>query len=262
MAAVIISHRLNMSHLVQEGLTAARVGDMAQARQLLTQATEESPQNVEAWLALAGVVEPLEEKERCFTKVLAIEPQNSQAQAGLERVKEKLASQVVTDTGVGFCYRHPEVETALRCNRCGKFICPKCAKRTPVGFRCPDCIRQQEDRFYTGETKDYLIAVMVSLPLSFIIVALFTNILGSFWLFGLLLSFILAPVVAGSIAEAVRWAVGKRRSRYLGQVVAACFGLSCLFFILPFLFIGAWYALMPPAILLFVGTTTILARLR
>ncbi|MBA2247993.1 MAG: hypothetical protein H0W23_07685 [Chloroflexia bacterium] len=29
--------------------------------------------------------------------------------------------------------------TGLRCNRCGKPICPRCAVRTPVGMRCPDC---------------------------------------------------------------------------------------------------------------------------
>lgn len=37
------------------------------------------------------------------------------------------------------CSYHPEVQTGLRCSRCGKPICPKCAVRTPVGLRCPDC---------------------------------------------------------------------------------------------------------------------------
>lgn len=37
------------------------------------------------------------------------------------------------------CSYHPNVMTGLRCNRCGKPICPQCAVRTPVGFRCPDC---------------------------------------------------------------------------------------------------------------------------
>lgn len=37
------------------------------------------------------------------------------------------------------CSYHPNVMTGLRCNRCGKPICPKCAVRTPVGMRCPDC---------------------------------------------------------------------------------------------------------------------------
>ncbi len=37
------------------------------------------------------------------------------------------------------CSYHPKVMTMLRCSRCGKPICPRCAVRTPVGLRCPDC---------------------------------------------------------------------------------------------------------------------------
>lgn len=37
------------------------------------------------------------------------------------------------------CTYHPDVKTGLRCSRCGKPICPKCAVRTPVGLRCPEC---------------------------------------------------------------------------------------------------------------------------
>ncbi len=37
------------------------------------------------------------------------------------------------------CADHPDTETRLRCSRCGKPICPRCAVRTPVGMRCPDC---------------------------------------------------------------------------------------------------------------------------
>ena len=63
---------------------------------------------------------------------------------------------------VTVCYRHPDVETSLRCNRCGKPICTKCAELTPVGYRCPDCVRQQQDKFYTGGNLDYVIAVLVA----------------------------------------------------------------------------------------------------
>ena len=37
------------------------------------------------------------------------------------------------------CSYHPDVMTRLRCSRCEKPICPKCAVRTPVGLRCPEC---------------------------------------------------------------------------------------------------------------------------
>jgi len=35
------------------------------------------------------------------------------------------------------CLRH-KAETRLSCAECSTPICPKCAVRTPVGFKCPD----------------------------------------------------------------------------------------------------------------------------
>ncbi len=37
------------------------------------------------------------------------------------------------------CARHPQVETALTCARCGTPICPRCLIQTPVGAKCPPC---------------------------------------------------------------------------------------------------------------------------
>jgi hypothetical protein len=252
------------SDLVQQGLTAARVGDTKQARRLLEQATQDMPDNVDAWLALAGVVDYMEEKRNCFEKVLALDPENSEAQAGLALVEQKIAeSSPISDgdAGITYCYRHPDVETGLRCNRCGKPICPKCAQRTPVGFRCPDCIREQEDKFYTGTNTDYLIAVVIALPLSLIAAGLYVFILSMIGFWGWIIGFFVAPAVAGFIAEAVRRGVGKRRSRYLGWVVAACLILATLPFVLAAL-VGYGGGLILAGMFMVLGTTTVLARLR
>lgn len=150
-----------MADKLQQGRTAARVGDLAEARRLLTAAVKEMPTEVEVWLELAGVVDSLEEKKSCLEKVLLLDPDNAQAKTSLSLLKNKLASQpraaeVPAESGPAFCYRHPQVETGLHCNRCNKAICAKCAQRTPVGFRCPDCMLEIEERYYSKAENNYL----------------------------------------------------------------------------------------------------------
>ena len=43
------------------------------------------------------------------------------------------------DTFNNNCLRHPNVQSNLRCGRCGVLICPQCMMQSPVGARCPDC---------------------------------------------------------------------------------------------------------------------------
>jgi hypothetical protein len=177
-------------------------------------------------------------------------------------MSETIHAEPMHDDITTFCYRHPDAETSLRCNRCGKPICAKCAVRTPVGFRCPDCVREQQDKFYTGSNLDYVIAVAVALPLSLIAAAIFTFVIARIGFFSWIISFIAAPAAGGAIAEAVRKAVGRRRSRHLSTVVAACLVLGVAPFLLLVLFGGNLFGLIVPGILLFFGVGTIIARLR
>ena len=40
------------------------------------------------------------------------------------------------------CYRHPERETGVRCQRCERPICPVCMVPAPVGVQCVECVRR------------------------------------------------------------------------------------------------------------------------
>lgn len=132
------------------------------------------------------------------------------------------------------CANHPTVETRLRCNRCGKPICNRCAVQTPVGYRCRECVRGQQTVFETTRTLDYPVAAAVSAVGTGIAVGVL-GFLG-FW------GFFVAPIVGGGLGEVVRWFVGRRRSRYLGRwaVVGGILGMLAVvgFQLIPFLFLA------------------------
>lgn len=123
-----------------------------------------------------------------------------------------------------YCANHPQVETSLRCNRCGKPICPKCAISTPTGYRCKECVRGQQKVFETSLWYDYLSASVISGLLSL----LGSRIIPAFGFFTLLL----APVAGVIIAEAIRFAVRRRRSKRLFQIAAIAATVGSLPFLI------------------------------
>lgn len=171
-----------------------------------------------------------------------------------------------------YCANHPQTPTRLRCNKCGKLICTKCAVRTPVGYRCRECVRSQQQIFETARWYDYLVAAVISLPLG----ALSAGLLGNLGFF----MFFLAPVAGGITAEIVRAAVRRRRGKHLTLAAAAAFALGALgltliplagFLVLAVLNgqdLGAMLSgrlllgLLWPLIFTVISTSTLYARLR
>jgi tetratricopeptide (TPR) repeat protein len=77
----------DIAELLRQGIAAAKAGRGQQARALLTQVIEQDKGNEQAWLWLSGVVESRDDRRLCLEQVLAINPGNVYAQAGLRQIE-------------------------------------------------------------------------------------------------------------------------------------------------------------------------------
>jgi len=160
-----------------------------------------------------------------------------------------------------YCANHPDVETSLRCANCEKPICPKCAVRTPTGYRCRECVRGQQKVFDTSEWWDYPVAFFLAATLS----AIGSFVAGAFGFFVIFL----APAAGMGIAEVVRFAVRRRRSPqlFLMAAIGAALGAApaILMALLPLL-LGAGrsnlFGLIWQGIYIVTVTTSVYYRLR
>jgi membrane associated rhomboid family serine protease len=41
-----------------------------------------------------------------------------------------------------YCYRHPDRQSFIHCQRCSRTICPQCQTQAAVGVQCPECVRE------------------------------------------------------------------------------------------------------------------------
>ena len=119
-----------------------------------------------------------------------------------------------------YCYAHPQRETLLRCNRCEKPICIKCAQLTPTGYRCKECVQGQQKHFDTSIASDYIIAPVIAGVLAFL-----GSLIIPVWFILVIFG---GPIAGTVIAEVVRFAVKKRRSRKLFTLVGIGTAAGCL----------------------------------
>jgi membrane associated rhomboid family serine protease len=103
------------------------------------------------------------------------------------------------------CYRHPDRETGVRCQRCERPICPDCMIPAPVGVQCPDCVRRARQAVPAGRR---LRLASGRLTLTGILVAVNVGV----WVLGLVLAGPAAPqaVMAGSPLAGVAGLSGPR----------------------------------------------------
>lgn len=134
-----------------------------------------------------------------------------------------------TSSEVLYCTVHPTIQTSLRCNKCGRPMCTKCARRTPVGYRCRECVSNQQAIFFNSQPLDPLIQLVVSTILSTVAAALIGLIGGALGIFLLFLVTIPASAFAGGlIADLAHRAAGRRHGRYGWLAVGAGVVLGAL----------------------------------
>ncbi|MEO8609845.1 MAG: B-box zinc finger protein [Chloroflexota bacterium] len=115
-----------------------------------------------------------------------------------------------------YCEVHSDRETALRCNKCGRLMCVECAVQTPVGYRCRECVRQHENKFYKASSNDDMKVFAVCAGIMIVAGAIFSAIN-----LGLFLALIVGFPAGGAVSEVALRFVQRRRGRHSGEIGAA-----------------------------------------
>lgn len=259
--------------LLRQADKVAAAGKRSAAVELYEQILAEAPNTAAAWAGLGNVLEDEAKRREAYERALSLNPGSEKAQRGLERLDGIVVEEPdeVEETAVPpepsvtipnptiededllvTCYRHPDRETGLRCYNCHKPICMECTRKTPVGYICPDCYREKEDIFFNNKTTDYIVASLITFPLSLILGFLAVSInLGFFFLF---FAIPIGGAIGGAIGRLAKRLIGYRRGRYLPHTVAAMLILGILIPALPLLLTGQLGRLLLPGILLFAAT--------
>ena len=233
--------------LLRQARKTESVGKRSAAERLYRDILAEAPDTVEAWLALAELTNDPAERLTAYERVLEIDPYQEKALAALNRPVPVTVQplEVITPSTPSrkqqpvdvqeaeedeeellfACYRHADRQTNLRCYNCARPICISCAKRTPVGYLCPICVREMEEPFFSATMLDYALAMIVSMILG-ALGAFLSSMLGFFVIF--------LAAGGGALIGRIAFRVARRhRGRYLPQLVATSVVIGALVVLLP-----------------------------
>ncbi len=115
-----------------------------------------------------------------------------------------------------YCAAHPQTETALRCGKCDKPICPRCMVHTPVGARCQRCADIRPHPIYQVTVHYYLRALGAGVGLALVGGIAWAILRGVPFV-----SFLASIGVGIAIGEGVSLSVNRKRGRGLQAIAAA-----------------------------------------
>ena len=78
--------------MLEDARTAVKAGDLARARELLTEYFKVEPKNPDAWLWMSAAVTTETERRACLKRALAIDPKNKAAILGLRLMGEQVGA--------------------------------------------------------------------------------------------------------------------------------------------------------------------------
>lgn len=64
-----------------------------------------------------------------------------------------MTSEAFTSNRDNYCYRHPDRQSFVLCQRCLRTICPECQTQAPVGVICPECLKAQRQEASPAQRK-------------------------------------------------------------------------------------------------------------
>lgn len=147
------------------------------------------------------------------------------------------------------CARHPNVETALSCGRCGTPICPNCSVAGPVGMRCRECASLRSSPLYQVPSQRFALATVAGVVAG-TLAGFVLQFIGFFILF-------VAPMIGGLLGEVVLRTTGRKRGPRLEFLAGASVVVGAA---LSVLLSGNLYRFANPVSLVFfllaIGLTT------
>jgi hypothetical protein len=135
------------------------------------------------------------------------------------------------DDGPMHCYRHPDRETYVRCGRCDRPICTRCAMQGPVGFRCKNCGTLANDPLTTFRPTQLALGLAIA-TIGGIAIAMVTGFTG--W-FGIIIAFFGGGIIAETVTRTIGFKRGPKMIAIVmggiivGSIVGSLLGWSVLF---------------------------------
>jgi hypothetical protein len=140
-------------------------------------------------------------------------------------------------------------------------MCIKCARRTPVGYRCRECVKGQQQVFYSSKGLDPVIQGVLSIVLSAIAAGIVGTIGGMIGFWGWFISASAGAAAGALIADLAHRVAGRRRGKYSWLIVAGGVVVGALIALPAALFMSGGIPI-PWGIYIFTATSAAVGRLR